>query len=265
MPKIPTLLELLQAGVHFGHRESRWHPKMEQFIFGARNGIHIIDLEKTQTKLEEAKEWTRELVARGGTILFLGTKRQAAGIVRKYAEECGMPYITGRWLGGTLTNYGEVMNLVRHFNDLKAKQASGELAKYTKKEQSNFAKEIADLENKVGGIKNVVRPPDALFVVDIMKEKTAVAEAVVRKIPIVALVDTNVNPDLVAHPIPSNDDAVKTIELMVSQIASAVTEGKEQRAAGIAAAAALAPVAPAANAPDATKAKAIDADAPVGK
>lgn len=255
MPKLPSTLELLQAGVHFGHRESRWHPKMKEYIFGTRNGIHIVDLDQTVSKLEDALNWVRDLTARGGTILFLGTKRQAAPIVKKYAEECGMPHVTGRWLGGTLTNYGEVMSLVRHFNDLKAKQASGELAKYTKKEQSNFAKEIADLETKVGGIKNVVRPPDALFVVDIMKEKTAVMEAQVKKIPLVALVDTNVNPELVAHPIPSNDDAVKTIELMVRLVSEAVNEGRELRAAQVAKAAEV----------PAAKAAEIAADAPVGK
>jgi small subunit ribosomal protein S2 len=226
---MPTLLELLQAGVHFGHRESRWNPRMKNFIFGSRNGIHIVDLEKTIVKLEDATTYVRELTARGGVILFLGTKRQARDIIKKYAEECGAPYVSGRWLGGTLTNYGEVMNLVRHFNDLKAKQASGALAKYTKKEQANFAREIDDLEHKVGGIKNIVRPPDAVYVVDIMKEKTAVAEAITRNIPIVALTDTNVNPDRVTYPIPSNDDAVKTIELMTRLIAESVKEGKALR------------------------------------
>jgi small subunit ribosomal protein S2 len=252
MPKLPSLLEMLQAGVHFGHRESRWHPKMKPFIFGSRNGIHIVDLEKTLGKLDEALTFVRDLTARGGVILFLGTKRQARDIVKKYAEECGAPYISGRWLGGTLTNYGEVMNLVRHFNDLKAKQAAGALSKYTKKEQSNFAKEIEDLEEKVGGIKNVVRPPDAVFVIDLMKEKTAVAEAITRKIPIVALTDTNVNPEIVAYPIPSNDDAVKTIELMTKLVAEAVKEGKALREKQ-------------ALATDKEKLKAVAADAPVGK
>lgn len=252
MPQLPSLLELLQAGVHFGHRESRWHPKMKSFIFGSRNGIHIVDLEKTLIKLKDALDYVRELTARGGVILFLGTKRQARDIVKKYAEECGAPFVCGRWLGGTLTNYGEVMNLVRHFNDLKAKQAAGALSKYTKKEQSNFSKEIEDLEEKVGGIKNVVRPPDAIFVIDIMKEKTAVAEAITRKIPIIALTDTNVNPDMVAYPIPSNDDAVKTIELMTKLIAEAVKEGKALREKQ-------------AMAVDKEKLKAVAVDAPVGK
>ena len=220
---------MLQAGVHFGHRDSRWHPMMKNFIFGSRNGIHIVDLEKTLLRLEDALTYVRDLTARGGVILFLGTKRQARDIIKKYAQECDAPYISGRWLGGTLTNFGEVMNLVKHFNDLKTKQASGALAKYTKKEQSNFAKEIEDLEHKVGGIAGIVRPPDAVFVVDIMKEKTAVAEAIVRGIPLVALTDTNVNPEKVAYPIPSNDDAVKTIELMTKLIAEAVKEGKALR------------------------------------
>lgn len=252
MPKLPSLLEMLQAGVHFGHRDSRWHPKMKNYIFGSRNGIHIVDLEKTLVKLEDALTYVRDLTARGGVILFLGTKRQARDIVKKYAEECGAPYISGRWLGGTLTNFGEVMNLVKHFNDLKSKQASGALAKYTKKEQANFAKEIEDLENKVGGIAAITRAPDAVFVIDIMKEKTAVAEAVTRGIPLVALTDTNVNPEKVAYPIPSNDDAVKTIELMTKLVAEAVKEGKKLREAQAAEA-------------DKARAKAVAASGPVGK
>jgi small subunit ribosomal protein S2 len=234
MSKLPTLLELLQAGVHFGHKESRWHPKMKNFIYGTRNGIHIIDLEKTAAKLQTALDFVRDLTARGGTVLFLGTKRQAREIVKKYALESGAPFVAGRWLGGTLTNFGEVINLVRHFNDLKAQQASGALTKYTKKEQSGFAKEIAKLEEQVGDIKNITRPPDALFIIDVKKEKTATAEAQVRNIPIIALTDTNVNPDIIAYPIPSNDDAVKTIELMTKLVADAVKEGMAIRAKGAA-------------------------------
>jgi len=229
MPKLPTILELLQAGVHFGHQASRWHPKMKPYIFGTRNGIHVINLEQTLVKLGQALDYVRDTTARGGVILFLGTKRQAREIVKACALDCGMPYVSGRWLGGTLTNYNEVIRLVRHFNDLKTQQASGALAKYTKKEQANFAKEIEDLENKVGGIKNITRPPDAIFVIDVKKEKTAVAEAKTRKIPIIALTDTNVNPEDVAYPIPSNDDAVKTIELMTKLVAEAVKEGRVQR------------------------------------
>jgi len=229
MPTLPSLTELLQAGVHFGHKESRWHPKMKQYIFGTRNGIHVIDLERALVKLKEALDYVRELTARGGVILFLGTKRQARDIIKKYAQECGAPYVAGRWLGGTLTNFGEVSALVKRFNALRAQQASGELQKYTKKEQSRFGKLIVDMEEKVGGIKDVVRPPDAIFVVDVKKEKTAVAEAKVRKIPIVALADTNCNPDDITYPIPSNDDAVKTIEIMTKLVAEAVKEGRVLR------------------------------------
>lgn len=255
MPQIPSLLEMLQAGVHFGHQESRWHPKMKPYIFGARNGIHIVDLEKTQVKLQEALDFIRDTVGRGGNVLFLGTKRQAQPIVSKYAQECGTPYVTGRWLGGTLTNFHEVLNLVKHYKDLKTKQASGELAKYTKKEQSGFAKEIADLDSKVGGIQNLERAPDALFVIDIKKEKTAIDEALSKKIPVVALMDTNCNPDRVTHPIPSNDDAVKSIELMTRLAAEAVKEGKALREKGLAEAKASREAALAAQA----------AKAPVGK
>jgi len=230
MPKLPSILELLQAGVHFGHQSSRWHPKMKPYIFGTRNGIHVINLEQTLVKLGQALDYVRDTAARGGVILFLGSKRQARDIIKTYAEDCGMPYVSGRWLGGTLTNYAEVIKLVKRYNDLKAQMATGGLAKYTKKEQSNFAKDLEDLESKVGGIQKIVRPPDALFVIDLKKEKTAVAEAQARKIPIVALVDTNVNPEDVAYAIPSNDDAVKTIELMTRLVSEAVKEGLALRA-----------------------------------
>ncbi len=229
MPQLPTVLELLQAGVHFGHKASKWHPKMKPYIFGVRNDIHVIDLDKTLVKLGQALDYVRDLVARGGTILFLGSKRQARDIIKTYAEDCGMPYVSGRWLGGTLTNYGEVIKLVKRYNELKAQMATGGLAKYTKKEQANFAKSLEELEAKVGGIQKITRPPDAMFVIDLKKEKTAVAEAQARKIPIVALVDTNVNPEDVAYAIPSNDDAVKTIELMTRLVSEAVKEGKALR------------------------------------
>ncbi|MDD5251086.1 MAG: 30S ribosomal protein S2 [Patescibacteria group bacterium] len=230
MPQVPSILELLQAGVHFGHKSSRWHPKMQPFIFGARNGIHVIDLEKTQVKLQQAMDFVRDTVARGGVVLFLGTKRQARDIVKKYAEECGMPYVIGRWLGGTLTNFTEIMAVIRRYNDLKAQQATGGLAKYTKKEQIKFAKEIVEMEEKVGGVQKITRPPEAMFIIDLKKEKTALDEARERHIPVIALTDTNTNPDEIAYPIPSNDDAVKTIELMTKLMAEAVKEGQAVRA-----------------------------------
>jgi small subunit ribosomal protein S2 len=229
MPKIPTMLELLQAGVHFGHKSSRWHPKMKPYLFGERNGIHVIDLEQTLIKLEQALDYVRETVARGGTILFLGTKRQAKEIVRKAAEDCKMPYVVERWLGGTMTNFSEVYRLVKRYNELLDKKQSGELEKYTKKEQSRFGKEMEDLETKVGGIRHMIRQPDAMFIIDIRDEKTALAEAAVKGIPVVALTDSNVNPEKVHRPIPSNDDAVKAIELMTRLVSEAVNEGLELR------------------------------------
>lgn len=230
MPKLPTLLELLQAGVHFGHKVSRWHPKMEKFIFGARNGIHIIDLNQTIIQLDRTLEYISDLVGKGGIVLFLGTKRQAREIVKKYAEQCGMPYVTERWLGGTLTNFTEVGLLIKKHRDLKEAQDTGKLAeKYTKKEQVKFRKQLEDLEAKIGGILNMTKLPDAMFVIDVVKEKTALAEADKRNIPVIALADTNVNPERLRYAIPSNDDAVKTIELMCKLVAEAVNEGKAKQ------------------------------------
>jgi small subunit ribosomal protein S2 len=229
MPKIPTLMELLQAGVHFGHRVSKRHPKMAPYIFGARNGIHILDLDKTISHLKNTLEYVTDAVAKGGIVLFLGTKKQARGIIRKYAEECGMPYVTTRWLGGTLTNFSEVSGTIKRYNELKEEQASGALSKYTKKEQLQFTKFLRETEEKIGGIVDLKRTPDIMFVVDIQREKTAVKEAVSKGIPVVALADTNVNPDVVTRMIPSNDDAVKTIEMMVGLVAEAVKEGLVER------------------------------------
>jgi small subunit ribosomal protein S2 len=203
---------------------------MAEYIFGARSGLHIIDLEKTLVRLEDAMNYVTSLVARGGTVLFLGTKNQAKDVIEKSAIDCGMPYVTTRWLGGTLTNYGEVMNTVKRYNELVTMKENGEMAKrYTKKEQSRFGRQIKDAESKIGGIKTLTRLPDAIFIIDVMHEKTALLEANTRKIPVIALSDTNVNPNLIAYPIPSNDDAVKTIALMTKCIAEAVKEGAKLR------------------------------------
>lgn len=224
--ELPTLLELLKAGAHFGHRASKWHPKMEEFIFGTRNDVHIVDLEKTVAKLATACDFVRETVAKGGVVLFVGTKTQAQEIVRQNATDAGMPYVTNRWLGGTLTNFSVIRGRVRHFIDLKTKQASGELQKYTKREQLLFTREIEDLDTKFGGIETLERPPNAVFIIDIRNEKTALAEAKRLKIPVVAVCDTNVNPSDVTYCIPGNDDAVKSIEIFSRTIAEAVKEGK---------------------------------------
>lgn len=228
MKEIPSMLEMLQAGVHFGHKASKWHPKMKPFIFGERSDIHIINLEETAKKLEEALNFVKKTTASGGVVLFVGSKDQAKGIVKRHAIECGMPYVVTRWLGGTFTNFKTIKSVTDRFTDLKAKTASGALAKYTKKEQLNFQKEIVKLEELVGGIETLKKLPEAVFVIDVKAEKTAVAEARKKKVPVVALCDTNINPDDVDWPIPSNDDAVKAIEMMLGLVAEAVRDGKTE-------------------------------------
>ncbi len=229
MSKIPDLLTMLKSGVHFGHQLGKRHPKMEPYIFTAKNGVHIINLEKTQEKLAEALAFVQKIVANGGTILFLGTKKQAQPIIAKYAKECGMPYITERWLGGTMTNFPEISRVVRKLTDLKKKKVTGQLEKYTKKEQLDFDKEIEKLDKMVGGIEGMNKAPDAIFICDVRKEKTAVEEAVKKNIPIVAMCDTNVNPEKINYPIPANDDAIKSIELITNLVCEAIKEGIKGR------------------------------------
>lgn len=229
MPQIPDLMTMLKSGVHFGHQLSRRHPKMKPYIFTSKSGFHIINLEKTQEKLQEALDFTKKVVANGGTILFLGTKKQAQPIIVKYAKECDMPYITERWLGGTFTNFGEISRVVKKFTELKNKKQTGELDKYTKKEKLEFDREIEKLEAIVGGIESLTKIPDAIFVCDVKKEKTAVNEAIKKNIPVIAMCDTNVNPGKVNYCIPANDDAVKSIELITSLISSAVKEGSSEK------------------------------------
>lgn len=219
---------MLQAGVHFGHQKSKWHPKMEKYIFGDRQGIHIIDLEKTQECLKKACAFAKQTAARGGIILFVGTKRQAVDIVEKAAQSVNMPYVNKRWLGGTLTNYVNMAQLLRKFKDLKRKLEKGELGKYTKLEQQKFAEQVKNYEEKIGGLQNLTRIPDAVFILDIRKDKTALQEAVRRGVKIIAICDSNVNPEHVAYPIPANDDATKSIELIANTVAGAIREGREE-------------------------------------
>jgi small subunit ribosomal protein S2 len=236
MYTIPDLVELLKTGAHFGHQVSKWHPKMKPFLFGSRNGIHIINLEATVEKLKIALDAARDLTAKGGTIVFLGTKRQASGIVEKYAKQCGAPYITTRWLGGTFTNFPEISKLIKKLNEYRAKRDAGGFDKYTKKERVVIDREIQDMERKVGGIASLTRLPEALFVVDVKHEKTAVEESNEKRVPIFAMLDSNVNPEDVAYGIPANDDAVKSIELITRLMAEAVAEGKRLREKNAAAA-----------------------------
>ena len=232
MVAIPTLAELLQAGAHFGHQTSKWHPRMKKYIFGIRNGIHILNVEETHSALEKALQYLKSVTARGGTVLCVGTKKQAAKIVEQAAASCGMPHVTKRWLGGTLTNFSAIATMLRKFKDLKRKQERGELAKYTKLEQLKFAEMIQKYEEKVGGIQELVRVPDALFIFDIRKDNTALEEANRRSIPVVAVCDSNVNPTNVDYPIPMNDDGVKAIELVARLVAAACREGRDEWEAG---------------------------------
>lgn len=228
MSNKPSLVDMLKAGMHFGHSAGRWHPKMKPFIFGERGGVHIINLEKTQEMLDRALDQVKTIISRGGIILFVGTKTQAKSIVKKYAEACGMPYVIERWLGGTLTNFGQIKQSIKRFKMLKDQRDKGELRKYTKKEQLMIQWEIEDMEKRLGGIENMTKIPEAMFVVDIRTEKTAVREAQVTGTQIIAVCDTNVNPQGIDYIIPSNDDAVKTIEMLCKTVSDAVKEGKSQ-------------------------------------
>jgi len=227
--KIPTGEEMRKAGMHFGHRTSKWHPKMEPFIFGSRKGVHIIDLRKTRELLGEALEYLKREAQAGKAILLVGTKTQVKNLLKKTAVETGMPYVSERWLGGLLTNFAVIRNLVRKYKDLMEKRDSGKLDKYTKKERLDFDREIVKLENNVGGLVSLIKTPDVIFIWDIKKEKTAFAEAKKKKIPLVAVCDTNVNPDGVQHIIPANDDASKGIKLVLELVGEAILEGKMEK------------------------------------
>lgn len=226
-----SLTDMLKAGMHFGHSTSRWHPKMAPYIFGVRSGVHIIDLEKTQELLDRALEQVKAVCSRGGVILFVGTKNQIKPIVKKYAEACGMPYVTERWLGGTLTNFRQIKESLKRFKSLKDQREKGELRKYTKKEQLMIQWEIEDMEKRLGGIENMTKVPDALFVIDVRTERTAVREAQVIGTQVIAVCDTNVNPLGVRYLIPANDDSVKTVELLCQVVSEAVKDGKAQATA----------------------------------
>jgi len=230
MPKMPNLIEMLQSGMHFGHSATHWHPKMKPFIFGERGGVHIIDLEKSQTQLETALQFVKDVASRGGVVLFVGTKLQAQAPVKKYADACGMPFVTERWLGGTLTNFSQIKETLKRLKSLKDQRDKGELKKYTKKEQLLITREIEEMEHKIGGIENITRVPEAIFVIDVRHEKTAVQEANITHTKVVGLCDTNVNIKGVDLVIPGNDDAVKSIELVSKLVCEAVKEGKASAA-----------------------------------
>jgi small subunit ribosomal protein S2 len=221
-----SLKELLEAGAHFGHQTRRWNPKMGEYIYGARGGVHIIDLTKTGVLLKEATEFAHEVGARGGKVLLVGTKRQAAPVVREEAEAAGMPFVTVRWLGGMLTNFRTIRLQVQRLKKLEAGLESGDyLSKYNKKEVLDFTNEAAALNRIFGGIKDMDGMPGAVFVVDVPNETIAVAESRKLGIPVIAIADTNADPDLIDYPIPANDDAIKAVRIITHQIAQAAAEG----------------------------------------
>lgn len=227
MTKIPTIMEMLKAGVHFGHRKTKKHPKMDPYIFGFRNSVNVIDLEKTSKKLEEALEFLKKIVSEGGVVLFVGTKVPARTIIKEEAEKCGMPYVINRWFGGTLTNFDVILKRISYLKELEAKKKSGELKKYTKKEQMDFDIEMKKLNEKFGGIREMRAFPQVLFVLDTYEDNLAVREAKRKNIPVVALVDTNSDPAQIDYPIPSNDDAISALKLMVGAVGEAIREAKE--------------------------------------
>ncbi|MBT3539324.1 30S ribosomal protein S2 [Candidatus Parcubacteria bacterium] len=223
--KIPSILDMLQAGVHFGHKVSRWHPKMKPFIFTQRNQVHIIDLDKTKVQLEKVLPEIKKLAAEGKKILFVSTKPQAKDIVKEAAVACGMPYLVDRWIGGMLTNFAEIKKLIRKYNDLKEQEAKGELEKYTKKERLDIMRQIEKMDKYLAGLSTLTKNPDVIFVPAMQREKTAVTEANRMNIPIIGVCDANANPEKAAYVIPGNDDAVKSIDMMVGVVRDAIKEG----------------------------------------
>ena len=224
---VVAMKQLLEAGVHFGHQTRRWDPKMAEYIFQARNGIHIIDLQKTSKKLDEAYNFIKEQSEEGKTILFVGTKKQAQECVKEAAEKCNMFYIDQRWLGGMLTNFGTIQGRIQRLKKLEAMQEDGTFDLLPKKEVIELKKEIEKLEKNLGGIKEMDRVPDVMFVVDPKKERIAILEARKLNIPIVGLIDTNCNPEDVDYAIPGNDDAIRAVKLITDVMANAVIEGRQ--------------------------------------
>jgi small subunit ribosomal protein S2 len=226
---IVSMKDLLESGVHFGHRTQKWNPYMEPYIFAARNDIHIIDLQQTVQALEEAYEVIRNIVAKGGSVLFVGTKRQAQDIIKTNAEKVGMPYVIGRWLGGTLTNWQTIRERIHELERLEGMRDRGEFEVFTKKEALGMTREIERLEGRLGGIREMDGIPNLLFVVDVSREEIPVHEANLLKIPVVAMVDTNCNPKNIDYVVPANDDAIRGIQLIVSIVAQAISEGLNMR------------------------------------
>lgn len=228
-----TMKQLLEAGVHFGHQTRRWNPKMEPYIYGERNGIHIVDLRQTLEQVQRAYDFVRDTVAAGGTVLFVGTKKQASGAIQESAEQAQMPYVNFRWLGGMLTNYSTIQKRIYYMKELEAMERSGEMNARPKKERLRLRRELEKLQKVLGGVQAMTSTPDILFTIDLNNEQIALREAARLRIPVVALVDTNCDPDLIDVVIPGNDDAIRSAHLIASTIAAACQEGREIALKGV--------------------------------
>lgn len=220
--------EMARAGLHFGHRTSKVHPKMKPYIFGARNGVHIIDLEKTKEKLQEALEFIKKLISENNTLLLVGAKIQIKGLTEKIAQDCALPYVSERWLGGTFTNFPAITKRIEYYKNLEQKKASGDLDKYTKKERANFDKELKNLAMKFGGIKNLSKLPNAVFVCDMKKDRLAVKEAKMKGIKIIGISDTNIDPSQADFVIPANDDAISSVKYILEKVKETILQEKQK-------------------------------------
>jgi small subunit ribosomal protein S2 len=223
------LEEMAEAGVHFGHRTSRVHPKMKVYLYGMRNDVHIIDLEKTKEKLIEALKFIQKLISENKILLLVATKIQAKDLVKDVAEKCGLPYVNERWLGGTFTNFETIKKRIEYFKELEKRKTEGELEKYTKKERAKIDQELRNLEIKFGGIKNLTRLPDAIFVIDMKKDNLAVKEARVKEIEVIGVSDTNVDPALADYPIPANDDALSSLRYILEKVEEVILKAKSKK------------------------------------
>ena len=219
--------EMAEAGLHFGHRTSKIHPKMKQYIFAAKNGVHIIDLEKTKEKLSEALDFIKKLVSEEKTILLVGTKIQFKNLVKEIAEQAEIPYITKRWLGGTFSNFKTIRKRIDYFKELEEKKKTGGLEKYTKKERLNIDRELSNLEDKFGGIKNMEKLPEAIFVLDMKKDGLAVKEAREKGVKVIAISDTNMDPSLADYPIPANDDAISSVRYILEKVKDVIIKNRK--------------------------------------
>jgi len=218
--------EMLKAGVHYGHRKSRWHPKMKQYIYGVKNNIHVMDLNKSVIRFAESLSFLKNMAAQGKTILLVGTKAQASSIIHDAAEKCDMPYVVNRWLGGTLTNFSTIKNRIKYLKTLESKKESGDIEVYTKREILEFTRQIEKMNTTLGGIKKLTKLPDVLFITDIRRDNIAVKEAKVLGISLVGIADSNNNPDELDYIIPGNDDSIKSLQYIFTKVAEAINEGK---------------------------------------